>query len=136
MEFDDVAGGAPNGGRNVLLFDIHVERVEEQAGVFGADVSQELKTLVDRIDEIRFETVQRLDRQPDRALRCISRTRLEACDGARPLGRALTRVQHSRGADCGVHRPGDEGAAESRSEVNAALEIGEPVPPHRRVFRG
>jgi len=41
VKLDDMAGGAPSGGGNVFFLDVHMERVEQQSDVVGADLPDE-----------------------------------------------------------------------------------------------
>ena len=59
--------GAFDRGGDVLFLDVHVEGVEQKPGVVRADILDHPHALIDRVDEIGLEPVERLDRQLDRA---------------------------------------------------------------------
>jgi hypothetical protein len=62
MKFYDAAGRPTDRGWNILFFDIHVEGVEQKADIVCGNFVDHSQPLVDRVDKIGLETVQRLDR--------------------------------------------------------------------------
>jgi hypothetical protein len=65
-----------------------VERVQQQADVVGAHVRAEPDALLDGVDEIRLEPVQRLDGEPDVRRAGVFGDLRQAFGGPRPLRRA------------------------------------------------
>src|ERR1700677_4560902 len=123
VKFYDVASGAADRRRNILLFDIHVKGIEQKTDILRADVVDHVYPLVDWIDEVGLESVERFDRKLDRTLGRIRSGLFQACNRSVPLG-APSVVRDETGIANGrIHRPRDKRTAEVLCEVDTSTEV-------------
>ena len=110
-----------HGVANRLLFDVGVKRIQQDADRRIADRLAQLRRIGDRVEEIRFEPVQRLERDVDTRGMDRRRKALPAVHRPFPfLGRATMTGQI---ADGRVHRPGKNCRAGVSGRGNARFEV-------------
>ena len=61
VKLADMPARAAQRRRYVLLFDVHVKSVEQQADVGPVDIPDHPQPLIDGVDQIRLEPIERLD---------------------------------------------------------------------------
>src|SRR5580692_3693594 len=134
VKFYDATSGAPDRRRNILLFDIHVKGIEEKTNILRADIVDHFQSLVDRIDEIGLESVERFDRELDRTLGRIRGRLFQACNRSVPLGAPCVVREETGIANGRIHRPGDKRAAEVLRDIDTSTEIRQSGFANRLVF--
>ena len=88
IDVRDVGSNDPDG---ILLLDIGVERVIEEAVVWRVHLAREVGRVGDRVEHVAFEPVQRLDRQGDSFVFGVARNLLQVLRAAVQLAPALVR---------------------------------------------
>ena len=123
MEVSEVLAGLKNSGGLVLLFDVHVERVEVELHVRQVDRLHEAEALVAGVKEVGLETVQRLDVELDALLLRVLADDLEVLDDhLEVLGLGLV-VMGADEADDGIQRTDDTRATGDGSLIDEGHDV-------------
>ena len=108
-----------HGVANRFLFDVGVKRIQQDPDRRFPDRITQLRCIGDGVEEVRFESVQRLERDFDTGGLDRRRKALPAVHGPFPLlGRAPVAGQI---ADRGVHRPGKNRSRRRPSQRQCTL---------------
>ena len=124
----------PSRRRQPVSCDIHVKGIERKTNILRGDVVDHFDPLVDGIDEISLESVERFDRELDRTLGRIRGGLFQACNRSVPLGAPCVVREKAGIANGRIHRPGNKRAAEVLCEVDTSTEVRQSGFANRRVF--
>src|SRR5271154_762464 len=127
VKLDDMPARAPHGRWNVLFFDIHMKRIEQQPDIGAIDVANHIQALVDGVDEIGFETIQRFEPKFHFVISCDGSCLLQALDSATPLPPALRRLEKLCLTYRRIHWSDDAGGAERSGNFDTLSQIRQSI---------
>ena len=115
--------GGANRVPDRFLFDVHVERVEQDPARRVIDPVDDLDRLLRQVEEARLEAVERLHAQRDPAVAGVLGQRLELRHEDVQVARALVGRLLPAAADGAVERTDHVGAAEHLRRVDAVPDV-------------
>ncbi len=123
MEVTEVGSCFAERGSLIFFLDVHVEGIKVKFDSFGSDSFDQLETLVAGVEEVGFETVERLDAKKDAFFFSILCDRLEVFHHEIELRFFLFVAVGTDETNHGIDRADDRVCAENHSLVDERFDV-------------